>query len=419
MKVLIISHCQLSVEYSIGKTLASLFSAFNKNELCQLYVHTGLPDIDICKSYYRLTDKDVLKGLLTCGAKGKEVSATDVLLKDECNKSEKPHSVGKFKELLRDVLWKISKWFGRDLKKWLIKEKPTCIFVAVGSGKFLYDIALKISKIYNIPIITYVCDDFYFNNTDKSLIGKLWSRELRKKSDKLFTSSKVLVSICREMSELYEKTFNIPAYTVMTGANISTKKEFDEKAQIKNIRYFGKLSLNRYKSILDIGKALDELNLFYGGEFSLDVFCGNITEEQRKAFCGIKSVKFHNFVRGEDFNREFFSSDALLNVEAFDYITKARVKYSVSTKIADYIASGIPIFAYGPDGIASIEHLKRNDCAIIATQSKDLTSKLKELFFEKQTVNKILANASYTFEKYHNGKTVSGELYNICKSIEE
>ena len=75
MKVLIISHCQLSVEYSIGKTLASLFSAFNKNELCQLYVHTGLPDIDICKSYYRLTDKDVLKGLLTCGAKGKEVSA--------------------------------------------------------------------------------------------------------------------------------------------------------------------------------------------------------------------------------------------------------------------------------------------------------------------------------------------------------
>lgn len=417
MKILLISHCQLSVEYSIGKTLASLFSSFNKSELCQLYVHAGLPDIDICESYYRLTDKDVLKGLFAFGAKGQEVSATGTLFKDESKKSEKPHSVGKFKELLRDALWKASRWFSRSLKTWLNKEKPTCIFVAVGSGKFLYDIALKISKKYNIPIITYVCDDFYFNKSDKSLIGKLWSIKLRKKSDELFTSSKVLVSICREMSELYEKTFNTPAYTVMTGSNINKNKDFDEKTQIKNIRYFGKLSLNRYKSILDIGKVLDELNLSCDREFSLDVFCGNITEEQRKAFCGIKSVKFNDFVRGEDFDREFFASDALLHVEAFDEKIQERVKYSVSTKIADYIASGIPIFAYGPDGIASIEHLKRNDCAIIATQSKDLKGKLTELFFDSQTVKKTLVNASAAFEKYHNGKNVSGELYKICKSV--
>ena len=43
MKVLIISHNSLSPKHSIGKTLISLFSCFDKNELCQLYIHGSDP----------------------------------------------------------------------------------------------------------------------------------------------------------------------------------------------------------------------------------------------------------------------------------------------------------------------------------------------------------------------------------------
>lgn len=417
MKVLILSHCQLSIDYSIGKTLASLFSEFNKSNLCQLYVHSGLPDIDICESYYRLTDSDVFKGIFTLGGKGTEVVVKEDVSGGSPKKTKKSGRNGKFKELLRDAVWKISPWFSCSLRNWIEKEKPTCIFVAVGSGKFLYDMALKISKSYGIPIISYVCDDFYFNSSDRSLIGKIWSRELKKKSEKLFSSSKALVSICEEMSKLYEKQFHTPAYTVMTGTSLSRRKESDEIIEIKNIRYFGKLTLNRYKSILDIGKILDELNCSLDKEFVLDVYCRNISNDIKKCFNNVRSIKMHGFIRGDEFEKEFFASDALLHVEAFDNNTIERVKYSVSTKIADSLASGIPLFAYGPDGVASIEHLKRNKCAVIATRSEDLKNKLCELFFDRQTVKKTLDNAVIAVEKYHNRKNVSSELYKIVGTI--
>ena len=418
MKVLIISHCQLSVGYSIGKTLASLFAAFNKRELCQLYVHAGFPDIDICNSYYRLTDKDVMKGIFRFGAKGKEVAATGNYADNADKKSAKPLRAEKLKELLRDALWKVSPWFGKDLRAFIEREKPTCIFVAVGSGKFIYDVALKISKVYNILIITYVCDAYYFNRTDKSLTGRLWSRKLRKKSDKLFTSSKALVSICREMSEIYQKTFHTPAYTVMTGSSIRKSKLFDKNVKVKNVNYFGKLSLKRYESILDIGRALDEINLSGSEKFNLNVFCGGITEETRTLFKDVKSIRLHDFVRGEDFEREFFASDILLHVESFDPFIKERVKYSVSTKIADSLASGIPVFAYGPKGIASIDYLAENAAAITATDKGELKDMLKEALYNAELREKTVLNAKALAEKNHNAEAVSEKIRQIILSAE-
>lgn len=413
MKVLIISHCQLSVNYSIGKTLASLFSAFNKNELCQLYVHAGLPDIDICESYYRLTDKDVIKGVFRFGAKGNEVSAMGNDTDNAFRKSTKPLRAIKLKELLRDAIWKASPWFGKDLRTWLDKEKPTCIFVAVGSGKFLYDIALKISKVYNIPVITYVCDDYYFDRTDRSLTGKIWSRKLRKKSDRLFTSSKAIVSICPKMSEIYRNTFYTQTYTVMTGASINKRKEFNKNEKVKNLNYFGKLSLRRYESIFDIGKTLDEINLSDCENFVLNIYCGGITEEMKMFFNGVKAIRFHDFVRGEDFVREFLTSDLLLHVESFDERMKERVKYSVSTKIADSLASGIPLFAYGPCGIASMDYLAENSAAITVMDKNQLKNGLRDALYNNELRNKTIENAEMLADKNHNTDIVSQTVKTI------
>lgn len=416
MKVLIISHCQISTDYSIGKTLASLFSKFEKKELCQLYVHSGVPNLDKCNSYYRVTDKDIIKGLFKFRVQGQETFPSRGESKRSGGKGNPPD---KFKELLRDALWTTSKWFGKDLISWLRREAPTCIFVAVGSGKFLYNIALKISKSLNIPIITYVCDDFYFNETDKSLIGRIWLRQLRKKSNELFSSSKAIVSISPEMSAIYQNTFSVPTYTVMTGSEFTAEQAGQEKGEIRNIKYFGKLSLNRYKSILEVCKAIDEINSTENKDYALDIFCGNITDEIMKAFKEVKCVRFHDFVSGEEFKREFLSSDALLHVEAFDIKTKERVKYSVSTKIADSLASGIPLFAYGPKNVSSIEHLIRNNCAVVATKQSDLKYKLTELFSDEKTVRRILSNAADTAKAYHSIEKVGDALREIVKSVNE
>ena len=78
MKVLIISHTSLNTHNNMGKTLSTLFSSFDRSELCQLYIYPMMPDVDQCDSYYRVTDKDVLKGLLTLRVNGREIGAGEI-----------------------------------------------------------------------------------------------------------------------------------------------------------------------------------------------------------------------------------------------------------------------------------------------------------------------------------------------------
>ena len=184
MKVLVISHNPFSSFQNMGKTMLSLFSAFDKNEVCQFYIYPSLPDVDKCSSYYRITDKNILSSYFKFRVKGKEVQFESTIKQSlfENANDEKLYRNRKNKKplrsLLRDLMWKWARWFNKDLRNWLDKEKPTCIFVAPGKAKFLYDLALKISKVYNIPIVTYICDDYYFVKSPTRILEKIQLNKL-------------------------------------------------------------------------------------------------------------------------------------------------------------------------------------------------------------------------------------------------
>jgi hypothetical protein len=167
MKILLITHNPICTSNNMGKTFLSLFSAFGKAELCQLYVHPTIPDVDACGSYYRITDRQVLKAL-PFGCPGAEVSAEQVqqqiALREAGTLPPPPKRGGASagKRLLRDAMWAMSGWYSSDLRKWLDREKPDRILVAPGAAKFLYNIALRIAKERKIPIVTYICDEYYF-----------------------------------------------------------------------------------------------------------------------------------------------------------------------------------------------------------------------------------------------------------------
>ena len=138
MKVLIVSHTCLNTHNNMGRTLLSLFSAFDESELCQLYLYPMLPDIEVCSSYYRITDKAVLKGCLKRKVSGREIGKSEIdtsthnLFENEDDKKLYRNKKNKssIRVLLRDLMWKVSPWYNKELISWIEREKPTCIFVA-------------------------------------------------------------------------------------------------------------------------------------------------------------------------------------------------------------------------------------------------------------------------------------------------
>ncbi len=424
MKVLIISHLPMATQNNMGKTFLSLFSRFDKDELCQFYIYPSYPDVDGCSSYYRVTDKEILASLVKFGSAGKEVASELITETQGLYENEGDEAIYRNKKnksaarrLARDAMWKVSRWYNKSLKAWLEKEKPTCIFVAPGAAMFIYDVALKISKKRGIPIVSYICDEYYFVKPKSSLLEKLRQKLLQKKIEKLVNKSCSLAVICREIKEAYEEKFGTKALVLHTGASIEFAKAPKAYDHATEISYFGNIRGNRFISLAEIGKELDEINRELGTDYKLKIYTSEKDGGILSTFKGIDSTELCGFLTGEAYSRAFSSAQLLLHCEAFDEESIDLVKHSVSTKIADSLASGIPLVAFGPECIASIKHLADNDCALLATDKKDLRQTLLKAFCDEEAKKKAVMNALKAAREYHDSRVTSDKLKDILETI--
>ncbi len=128
--------------------------------------------------------------------------------------------------LARDLMWKCSRWYTKELRSWLDKQNPDCIFAAPGTAMFFYDIVMKVSRERNIPVISYLCDEYYFVEET----GTFWRRKrlklLKKKIEQYMGQTAQVITICDELKELYTKQFHRPMTTVMTGSSFSIAKTY-------------------------------------------------------------------------------------------------------------------------------------------------------------------------------------------------
>ena len=421
MKVLIISHNPIMTVDSMGKTFLSLFSAFAPSELCQLYVYPSIPDVKRCSSYFRLTDKEVLKSLFGKRA-GRTIADEEIehaktaMFEDDKDESlyRNPKNKKPARMLLRDVMWSLGHWYNKRLKAWLAEQQPTCIFVAPGTAKFLYDVALKIAKKYDLPIVTYICDDYYFVERTGSPLKRLQVRLLQRKIERLMKRTSRIVSICDAISENYGEKFDVPTTTVMTGSSFSTEEAsrfFSEDLHAENaLAYLGNVRCNRYKSLLLIGQALQRFNETHGTQHRLNVYTSEKDEEILNALKSVDTIRLCGFISGDLFSSTLCSAEVLVHTESFDKDMIELVKNSVSTKIADSLASGRKFLAFGSEQLASIQYLQKNGLAYVATSEAELDEALcRALTDESHAVtDKAKAFAQQNHDANRNSETLHG-----------
>ena len=424
MKVLIISHNPVSPQSSMGKTFLSLFSKFEPNELCQLYIYPTLPNEQCCSSFFRMTDKEALKHLILRGKMGREVlpeeifseqgayeyAADEAFYRNKKNKSP-------LRRLLRDFVWKFAPWYNSKLKNWIEREKPTCVFVAPGVAGFIYDFALNISKDFHLPIVTYICDEYYFVAPPKGMLESFRLKRLQNMIGELLNHTENLVVISPELEAGYAPHFGVKTQLLMTGSAFPVANMLRTEEEPLSVSYFGNLRSNRFLSLAQIGQALESLNQKHQTQFKLKIFSSEKDPEILNHLSASSAIELCGFVSGEAFTEALLNSHLLLHVESFDEESIDRVRNSISTKIADSLASGIPLVAYGPGAVSSIKHLQRNDCALVATQKEELESVLESAFFDAEKRKKVVENACETARKYHDSDKNSVLLKELLSAV--
>lgn len=413
-KILIISHNPLTTYASMGKTLTTLLMSFSGDEICQLYIYPTVPNVDKCSSYFRITDKDVLRSYYKFKVNGGEISPDSTQSRmfenaDDEQIYRNPKNKKASVMLARDLMWKCARWYTKELRDWLDKQKPECILAAPGAAMFLYDIAMKVSKELNIPIISYLCDEYYFVQET----GSFWRRNrlklLKNKIEKYMSQTAHVITISDELKELYINKFHRPMTTVMTGSSFPIATGVHSVESPTAITYMGNVRCNRYLSIEELGKVLDEINREESTDYHIDVYTNEKDKQILAVLETVDTVNLCGFVSGEEFDYILHHSDFLLHVESFDNDYIELVRNSISTKLADSLGSGVPLIAYGPDCIASMRHLIRNNCAITITGKEELKDTIKRAFTDREFRNSKAMNGLKTAQKYHEPK-ICGDM---------
>ena len=134
-------------------------------------------------------------------------------------------------------------------------------------------------------------------------------------------------------------------------------------------------------------------------------------------FKKIPTIRSYGFVNSKKLYELMYSSTMLIHVESFNERDIERVRYSVSTKIADSLASGVCLFAYGPKEVASIQHLNKNKCAVVVSEEKKLDEVLYYYLSMKTERKKIVENALITAEKYHSQERQSEYVRDVLSEV--
>lgn len=421
-KILVISHNAFSSSNNMGKTLAALFNVFKESEVAQLYFYSYNPDVNCCSSWYQMTDFDAIKSVINrkkCGKVRSIDSNYDVRnnsFKDKVYKYGKNHST--LKLLIRDFIWKIGNWKTKDLHDWVESINPSCIFFAPGYSMFAYDVALYISNRYNIPIATYFCDDYY-NEKIKTLSPFYWFRRLlfRRKVAELVRRSKELIFISKSMEVEYKRIFDKQGHTIMTPFSncINSIKEIKKPIVIS---YIGNVLLGRWKVLAKIAQAINNINS-KETRIIFEVYSGNANAKIIDSL----TINGVNYYKGTlsplEVTNKIMESDVLLHVESFEKEFIAKTRHSISTKIAESLASGRAILGIGPRGIASIDYLMENNAAYIIDNESDIEKKLVEYFINNEIDDEIISNAKKLAKKNHSIKLNSGKLKFLLENINE
>ncbi len=385
IRLLVVSHNSFGKINNMGKTLETSFCGWEPDKIAQLYFTDEIPKSDFCRRFFRITDFDVAKTLVGKKHCGGIISSDPSPKTDNPPKNNVKSTITQKARrrtplvyLTRNLMWKLGRWKTKEFISWLDDFSPEAVFYAAGDYSFSYEVALDICRERNIPLYISCYDDFYLGGyNSKGIVGRHNYKKLMKKVDEAFSYSKDFFCICDSMTKAYSEFFGKQGYTLRMGASFSDEPSVPVNQREKTIIYAGNLDYGRAEQLVALGKALK--NISHPDFKRLDVYSGEIRQELLDMMTEENGIYFHGRVSADRVKELLRSSMFALHVESFDKRYIPRVKYSVSTKIADTLASGACMVAFGPCDLASISYLSHNNSAFVVSDMGSLESELKRI----------------------------------------
>ncbi len=394
-----------------SRAFDAYFGDMNRDCLCQIFSHPMAPQKGHCASLYQITDAMLLRK-----AMGKSTVVGRQWSYDELSDSSgdpsdhvdtsrvfrKLYRIGSRKNaftcLLRKGLWAKRRWCTEQLNAWLDAFKPECVFLSFSDDFFIPEIALYVARRFDIPIVSSIGDDYYFN--DRFSLNPfyiIYRSKYKKLIRSVFSHGGSAIYISDKIRDKYNSEFMLDGETVYLSSELEHRAFRPVDTLDPSICYFGNIRQGRNESLSMIASALGTINPAYRLTVCSAQNDGDIVSVLTKN----PHVDFLGAIPYEEVKRRSVESDVLVIVEGFKQKHINATRYSLSTKASDSIRSGAAIFVFGSPECGVIEYMADTGCAEVCCDPKELEASLRHLLFSVEFQQKCYTRAEEVYEENH------------------
>lgn len=410
MRVLLISLAPVHPSFGSGNTFLNVMEQLDGVELASICARAGETDPRVSRAFY-ITERMLLRnrfkgtpaGVLVQPAVHPEegkATATDARFHRFAHRH-------RWTVLFwaRELVWRLSRWRSPELKAFLEAYQPDVIFACLSGTAHINRLILHVAKATGAKLVLYAWDNNY-TYKQVALSPLRWIKQAMDRASmrRVAARANLTYAISEDLKAAYEASFGREFRLLTKGENFSgdapVKAAYNHPLQLI---YTGNLQNNRWKSLAVIARVLERINRD-GLRAQLRIYTGSpLTKSMYRALHRGESSTVMGLVPTAEVARVQAEADMLVHAEATDLKSRLIVRHSFSTKLVDYMAAARPILAYGKRDMASIRHLERNQCAVVAESPDELYQKLTAVLAEETALDD-LARRAYACGRCHHDR---------------
>jgi glycosyltransferase involved in cell wall biosynthesis len=302
----------------------------------------------------------------------------------------------------------------KEFEKWIRSYKPEIIYTQL-STLALIRINKELSNKFKIPLIIHIMDDWPNSIAQKGIFSNFFlKKDIDLEFRELLSIATGHFCISEFMCDEYKKRYAINFKFYHNCIDLDLWNKGNEQSQRKEkfkILYAGRIGPGTSTSLLKIALAIEDL-IRDGIKISFEIQTNSKDHPIYDLLGKMSCIEFVERIHYHKLPEKFASVDLLVLPIDFDPENLMFIKYSMPTKVPEYMASGTPILVISPEetAISSFFKGKKFGFLINSCDRSVIKNKIREIICNDEQRKSYVLNA-LNYVKIHNNAEIVREKF--------
>jgi glycosyltransferase involved in cell wall biosynthesis len=406
-----------------GVTLTNLFKHWPKNKLAVAVESKEALDFSKSANYYRLGYQEQAMPFPFSLLQRKTPSGkvTESVTKGAVYVKETNHLKATLKRYFDDTLHHLGLYYwlygnqkvSSEFIEWFNEFNPDVIYYQPNSYKSM-GFASRLKRISKKPMIVHVMDDWFTFAVKPGPLMHYWQHKFDQKVRAVFSNADIHLSICQYMSDAYRHRYghifkpyhnsvNLDSWMNKHNLEVNPDEPF-------HLLYAGRIGYGVENTLMAVAKTVGRM-AEKGWTMHFEIQTKDSRHLLVATLRNLKNVTVSETIPYAKLPEKLASADALLIPCDFDEMGLKFIKYSMPTKVSEYMAVGTPVFVVGPPDTALVEYAKEGWAHVCTSMSRnDIETALFELASSEALRSKLVEKAHILVKQNHDEKEVTRQF---------